>query len=118
MSPRPPPPEPLSPANLAFVEELYYGWLADPNATPEAWRDWFAALPAAAGSAPAPGPFQPRRDEAADAPDQAAFQLRVEALTRHYREQGHLRARLDPLELLQPAEPVALDRFGLVPAAL
>jgi 2-oxoglutarate dehydrogenase E1 component len=118
MSPRPPPPEPLSPANLGFVEELYYGWLADPNATPEAWRAWFAALPAAAGTAPAPGPFQPRRGEAAVAPDQAAFQLRVEALTRHYREQGHLRARLDPLELLRPAEPIGLDRSGLGPSDL
>ncbi len=118
MSPRPPQPEPLSPANLAFVEELYYGWLADPNATPEAWRNWFAALPAAPGSAPAPGPFQPRRGATAGAPDEAAFRLRVEALTRHYREQGHLRARLDPLELLHPAEPIGLDQFGLGPSDL
>jgi 2-oxoglutarate dehydrogenase E1 component len=118
MSPRPPPPEPISPANLGFVEELYYGWLADPNATPEPWRDWFAALPAAPGSAPAPGPFPPRRGGAEAGPDDAAFQLRVERLTRHYREQGHLRARLDPLELLRPAEPIELDRFGLGPADL
>jgi 2-oxoglutarate dehydrogenase E1 component len=118
MSPRPPPPEPLGPANLAYVEELYYGWLADPNATPEPWRGWFAGLPAAPGAAPGPGPFEARREGAATAPDQAAFQLRVEALTRHYREQGHLRARLDPLELLQPGEPIALDGFGLGPADL
>jgi 2-oxoglutarate dehydrogenase E1 component len=117
MSPRPPPPEPLSPANLGFVEELYYGWLADPTACPEPWRSWFAAQPAAPGSAPAPDPFPPRRGGAV-APDQAAFQLRVESLTRHYREQGHLHARLDPLELLRPAEPIALDRFDLGPADL
>lgn len=118
MSPRPPQPEPLSPANLDFVEELYYGWLADPNATPEAWRAWFAALPAAPGATPAPGPFQPRRGPDDAGADQAAFKLRVEALTRHYREQGHLRARLDPLELLQPAEPIGLDQFGLGPSDL
>ncbi len=118
MSPRPPPPEPISPANLGFVEELYYGWLADPNATPEPWRAWFAALPPAPGSAPAPEPFPPRRGGAEAGPDDAAFQLRVEWLTRHYREQGHLRARLDPLELLRPAEPIELDWFGLGPADL
>jgi 2-oxoglutarate dehydrogenase E1 component len=119
MSPPPPPPEPISPANLGFVEELYYGWLVDPNAAPEPWRAWFAALPAAPGSGPAPGPFQPRRSGVVRAePDQAAFQLRVEALTRHYREQGHLCARLDPLELLPPEEPIALDQFGLGPADL
>jgi 2-oxoglutarate dehydrogenase E1 component len=119
MSPRPPPPEPISPANLGFVEELYYGWLADPNAAPEPWRAWFAALPATPGSAPPPGPFQPRRAWGARAePDQEAFQLRVQALTRHYREQGHLRARLDPLGLLAPEEPIALDQFGLGPADL
>jgi len=118
MSPRPPPPEPLSPANLAFVEELYYGWLADPNATPEPWRAWFASLPAAPGSVAAPGPFSPRRGGVEGAAGQAALQLRVEALTRHYLEQGHLRARLDPLELLRPVEPIELDRFGLGPADL
>ncbi len=117
MSRLPPAAEPLSPANLAFVEELYYAWLADPKATPEPWRSWFAAQPAAPGAAPAPGPFEPRRGVAGPA-DPAAFQLRVEALNRHYREQGHLRARLDPLELLQPAGPLALDQFGLGPADL
>ncbi len=114
----PPPPEPLSPANLDFVEELYYGWLADPNGVPGPWRDWFATLPATPGAQPPPGPFAPRRDRAQAAPDQAAFELRVEALTDHYREQGHLRARLDPLELLPPAEPIALETFGLGPADL
>jgi 2-oxoglutarate dehydrogenase E1 component len=118
MSPRPPPPAPLSPENLAFVEELYYGWLADPNAAPEPWRSWFAAWPASPGSAPPPGPFAPRRGATGAAPDEAAFQLRVESLTRHYRELGHLRARLDPLELLQPSGPIELDRFGLAPADL
>jgi 2-oxoglutarate dehydrogenase E1 component len=118
MSPSPPPPGPLAFANLDYVEDLYYGWLADPNATPEPWRRWFEALPAAPRSAPAPGPFPPRRDAAAAPADQAAFQLRVEALTRHYREQGHLRARLDPLGLLAPAEPITLEPFGLGPADL
>ena len=118
MSSSPPPPEPLSPANLDFVEELYYGWLADPNRVPEPWRAWFASLPATPGAQPAPGPFAPRRGGVAAAPDQAAFQLRVEALTRAYREQGHLCARLDPLELLSPAEPIALDQFDLGPADL
>jgi len=105
-------------ANLAFAEDLYYDWLRDPNSVSEGWRTWFAALEPVPGAGPAPGPFPPRHEAAAAAPDEGAFLARVEALTRHVREFGHLRARLDPLELLRPTEPVALEAFGLAPADL
>ncbi|MGC3997762.1 MAG: 2-oxoglutarate dehydrogenase E1 component [Anaeromyxobacter sp.] len=115
-------------SNLGFVEDLYYTWLADPAAVDAPWRAYFEGLPGVPGAAPPPGAFSRRRpDGAATAgsagaattagPD-AAFQARVDNLVQAYREYGHLRARLDPLGLIRPAEPFSLDAFGLGPADL
>jgi len=112
------PPGAPSSVNLPFVEDLYYAWVRDPTSVAEGWRGFFAALDPAPGAAPAPGPFAPRREAGAAAPDDGAFQARVDVLTRHYREHGHLRARLDPLGLLRPSEPIALEPFGLSAADL
>jgi 2-oxoglutarate dehydrogenase E1 component len=113
-----------SASNLAFVENLYYAWLADPASVDEPWRAYFQALPGTPGAAPAPAAFPPRRPGAPGAaepgspsPD-AAFQARVDQLARAYRVFGHLRARLDPLGLIQPVEPFALSAFGLTEADL
>jgi 2-oxoglutarate dehydrogenase E1 component len=112
--------------NLGFVEDLYYAWLANPSSVDEVWRRYFQTLPGTPGVAPPPTGFAPRRpnghhvepaERAAPGGD-AAFQARVDALVQAYREFGHLRARLDPLELLQPAEPLALAAFGLSEADL
>src|SRR5512133_1559374 len=90
-----PPPAP----NLAFVENLYYAWLADPSAVDEGWRRYFEALPPAPGAAPAPAAFSPRRPDGAGvaplaaAGGDAAFQARVDRLVQTYREYGHLRAK-------------------------
>ncbi|MBK9517012.1 MAG: 2-oxoglutarate dehydrogenase E1 component [Anaeromyxobacter sp.] len=112
------PPGAPSSINLPFVEDLYYEWLRDPTAVTPGWAAWFAALEPAPGAAPPPGPYAPRRDGAGAAPCDDGFLARVEALSRHYREQGHLRARLDPLELLRPLPPIALEPFGLSAADL
>jgi len=117
MDPELPPGAPSS-VNLPFVEDLYYEWLRDPTGVDPAWAAWFAALEPAPGATPPPGPFPARREAPAPAAPDGAFLARVEALTRHYREHGHLRARLDPLGLLQPQGPVALEPFGLGPADL
>ena len=81
---------------------------------------YFEALPGIPGSAPAPDAFAPRRPDgvhaarATSAPAaDAAFQAKVDAMVEAYREFGHLRARLDPLGLIHPAEPFSLDTFGL-----
>jgi len=121
-------PAPPSVANLAFVENLYYAWLADPASVDEPWGRYFAGLPPAApGEAPAPDAFPRRRADVAAAasvhgggsagPD-AAFQAKVDRLVQAYREYGHLRAKLDPLGLVRPSEPFSLDAFGLSPADL
>jgi 2-oxoglutarate dehydrogenase E1 component len=112
-----------SPGNLTFVEDLYHSWAADPSAVSEPWRRYFEALPETPGAAPAPAAFAPRRVDgraAVDGHGEAGGDLRarVERLVEGYREFGHLRARLDPLGLVRPAEPLALEAFGLAPADL
>ncbi|HEX9241690.1 MAG TPA: 2-oxoglutarate dehydrogenase E1 component [Anaeromyxobacter sp.] len=110
--------------NLAFVEDLYYAWLADPRSVAEAWQRYFERLPSAPGAAPAPAAFPPRRRDGAQtqAPSareaDASFQAKVERLVAAYREYGHLRADLDPLGLTQRAERFSLDAFGLSEADL
>src|SRR6266511_474549 len=111
--------------NLAFVEGLYYAWLADPSSVEEPWRRYFEKLPATPGTAPAPRAFPPRRPDGARAAGaggaaqaDAAFQARVDRLVSAYREFGHLRADLDPLRLTQRAERFSLQSFGLGEADL
>ncbi|BDG04454.1 2-oxoglutarate dehydrogenase E1 component [Anaeromyxobacter oryzae] len=119
---------PPSPTNLSFVENLYYAWLRDPSAVDAPWRAYFENLPPAPGAAPPPEAFEPRRANghaaltaagpSAGAGPDAAFQAKVDRLVQAYREYGHLRARLDPLGLVRPAEPFTLEQFGLSPSDL
>jgi 2-oxoglutarate dehydrogenase E1 component len=113
--------------NLAFVEDLYYAWLADPTSVDASWRSYFERLPPAPGARPAPARFPPRRPDGhlagpaaalADGAADAAFQAKVERLVTAHREYGHLRADLDPLRLVGRAEPFALGSFGLSEADL
>jgi 2-oxoglutarate dehydrogenase E1 component len=106
--------------NLPFVESLYYAWLEDPSSVDEGWRRYFEALPGTPGAVPGPAAFAPRRPDGAHAvragaapTADAAFQAKVDAMVEAYREFGHLRAHLDPLGLIQPAERFSLDAFGL-----
>ncbi len=127
MASQPQSPEILAPSvpNLAFVEDLYYAWLADPASVDEPWRRYFDGLPRTPGTAPAPAAFPPRRPDGARtngtavarAAD-AAFQAKVDRLVTAYREYGHLRADLDPLRLTQRAERFSLAAFGLSEADL
>jgi 2-oxoglutarate dehydrogenase E1 component len=109
--------------NLPFVEDLYYGWLADPTSVDEPWRRYFETLPAAPRAVPAPAEFPRRRTDAgratAGAPvSEAAFQAKADHLVQAYREFGHLRANLDPLGLTQRAERLSPASFGLSEADL
>jgi len=110
------------PANLNFVEDLYHSWAADPSSVAEPWRRYFQDLPGSPGAAPAPAAFAPRRLDGRAAPGEGAaaadLESRVDRLIEAYREFGHLRARLDPLGLVRPAEPIALEAFGLGEADL
>jgi 2-oxoglutarate dehydrogenase E1 component len=111
-------------SNLPFVEDLYYAWLADPSAVDERWQATFAALPGSPGARPAPEAFTRRTvavaaaGPASSGEANASFQAKVDRLVEAYREFGHLRANLDPLGLVRPAEPIALEQFGLSEADL
>src|SRR5689334_23108142 len=105
-------PEAPSASNLGFVEDLYFAWLEDPSSVGEEWRSYFAAWPRPGdGAAPAQrsngGTFTAAARAAALPPEvraraeTEAFQFRVDKLVQAYREQGHLRADLDPLGLAQ-----------------
>ncbi|HTN52744.1 MAG TPA: 2-oxoglutarate dehydrogenase E1 component [Anaeromyxobacter sp.] len=122
MASRVDPPGAPSASNLAFVENLYYAWLADPSAVEAPWREYFEGLPPAPGAGPAPEAFPAHRANGSAAGPvagaDAAFQAKVDRLVQAYREYGHLRARLDPLGLVRPAEPLGLEAFGLGPADL
>src|SRR5512138_474938 len=108
--------------NLAFVEDLYYAWLAEPTSVPEPWQRYFEGLPRTPGTAPAPESFPRHRPDghaiAAAATSDAAFQAKVDRLVQAYREYGHLRADLDPLGLTQRAARFSLGTFGLSDADL
>jgi 2-oxoglutarate dehydrogenase E1 component len=109
-------------SNLAFVEKLYYDYLRDPTSVGEPWRRYFASLPAAPGAAPAPESFPRRRADGkavvAGAGPDASFQAKVDRVVEAFREYGHLRANLDPLGLVRPAEPIRIEDFGLSAADL
>ncbi len=112
-------------ANLAFVERLYFDYLADPGSVDPSWRSYFEGLPAV--PPPPEGPLPGSRASPASRLDGAAearkrheaFQFRVDRLVQAYRERGHLHARLDPLGLeRRDVEPIAIEAFGLAEADL
>jgi 2-oxoglutarate dehydrogenase E1 component len=57
--------------NLAFVENLYYAWQAEPTSVDPAWRAYFEALPPAPAQEAPPAAF-PRRRERAPVPGHPA----------------------------------------------
>jgi 2-oxoglutarate dehydrogenase E1 component len=105
------------PANLAFVEDLYLAFLADPASAPPAWRAYFEGVRRedGAGDRVRRGPtFRPRTLFGPTAPAAtgplaaaaiAAQQDRVDRLIRTYLVRGHLVAAIDPLERPRPPRP-------------
>jgi 2-oxoglutarate dehydrogenase E1 component len=114
-----------SPGNLAFVEELYRRWIAEPAAVTPDWQRYFArwgrpagAPGARANGAPASAPRAGPGGEP-DAGAEVAFQWKVDRLASAYREHGHLQAKLDPLGLERMDHVhIRLEDFGLTEADL
>ena len=106
--------------NAAYVEDLYEAFLIDPDAVPKQWQEYFQQL-AQSGNEQVEildTPHSAIRDqfariskmrvrtEATVAGDAQATeferkQVRVLQLISAYRQRGHQRARLDPLNLVQ-----------------
>ncbi|MCA9539235.1 MAG: 2-oxoglutarate dehydrogenase E1 component [Myxococcales bacterium] len=111
--------EPISGANLAFIEGLYAEYLEDPAAVSDDWRAYFAGLQRDGVTAQdLRGPAQRPRSifgapavaadphlAAAAGIDLAVRQDRVDQLVRAYRVRGHMIAKLDPLGFPRDTHP-------------
>lgn len=110
----------LSGNNASYVEELYEKYLEDPSQIPEQWRSYFETLPRVNGAA-APDISHATvrehflllsKNQGRVAPvaartvssDYERKQVAVGDLINIYRRRGHLKAKLDPLELSNPDE--------------
>ncbi|MGE0710250.1 MAG: 2-oxoglutarate dehydrogenase E1 component [Planctomycetota bacterium] len=109
--------------NLAFVEDLYYQFLADPDSVDPEWRAVFEPLreerpvtPRFEGPAPR-SIFNPRAGNGAGgngavgmvteaaALEDLALQDKIDRLANRFRGRGHLAAALDPLGRPRPPAP-------------
>jgi 2-oxoglutarate dehydrogenase E1 component len=108
-------------ASLAFLEEQYELYLADPRQVLPEWRSYFEsfdASPTRIGPSFKPhGVFNPSNGAATlhatnghatgvrGVSDAAVLQDRVDQLIRAYRVRGHMIAAIDPLGLPRPEQP-------------
>jgi len=113
----------LSIQSLDFVERLYADYVANPEAAPPDWRDFFGHLGnGSVASPPRPGIVEsdakqaqkqtaPRfaapavRDGRGRAEKVAARQEQVDQLIRNYRVRGHIISDIDPLDQIRPRPP-------------
>lgn len=98
----------LSGGNMAYVDNLYEDYLADPNSVPEDWRAIFRALPQVDGQVKDISHRDIRNyflENADKKPVQVtsvdAKQAQVTHLINAYRKLGHHAAHLDPLEMAE-----------------
>ncbi len=104
--------------NASYVEDLYESYLLDPNGVPEQWRDYFDKLPRVDSPSALIQdiPHSTIRDRFAQiskmrvrteatvahdsqATDYERKQVKVVQLVSAYRQRGHQKASLDPLNL-------------------
>ncbi|HET8897365.1 MAG TPA: 2-oxoglutarate dehydrogenase E1 component [Rhodanobacteraceae bacterium] len=117
-------------SNADYVEALYEAWLANADAVPTDWRNYFDSLPGGGGDIPHSGAIarieaaQRQRHHGATATPaddtHARKQAGVLRLLTAYRSRGHLAAELDPLGLAakHPAPDLELAFHGLSNADL
>ncbi|MCZ6620087.1 MAG: 2-oxoglutarate dehydrogenase E1 component, partial [Gammaproteobacteria bacterium] len=127
----------LAGSNVAYVEELYEAFLDDPDAVPDEWRDYFAALPGLEGVEQADVPHstvirhferlgrnrlkaRPERESTMVQNAHEQKQMRVQDLISGYRHRGHKKANIDPLGLMErpPAPVLDLAYHNLSPVDL
>ncbi len=124
----------LNGANAPYIADLYRKYREDPNSVDAGWRDSFASLAEDAGAFPCdsegpswaprttrvvgvPAAEAPAASHGADERRSALDSLRAIMLIRAYRIRGHLKARLDPLDLAEPEPHPELDpaHYGFGP---
>ena len=119
----------LSAANSAWLEEWYELWLRDPQAVPEAWRDYFSSQ-GGNGQEIAHSKVRNELREQANSDHLVRealahsrlerLQMRVARLVEGYRLWGHQAATIDPLGRIGGTLPAALDPsdYGIAAADL
>jgi 2-oxoglutarate dehydrogenase E1 component (EC 1.2.4.2) len=117
----------ISGGNAAYIEEIYETYLQDPNAVPEQWREYFEKLPKVNGASGSDVRHSEvieyfeilgrNRTRAAVIPGSSGTatnnherkQVEVVQLINAYRLSGHLKAKIDPLNLRERKTPQDLD---------
>ena len=119
----------LSAANSAWLEEWYELWLRDPQAVPEAWRDYFSSQ-GGNGQETAHSKVRNELREQANSDHLVRetlarsrlerLQMRVARLVEAHRLWGHQAATIDPLGRIGGTLPAALDPsdYGIAEADL
>ena len=126
----------ISGGNAAYAEQLYEKYLRDPSQVSEEWRSYFDGLPVQEGNystdishstirehflllAKNPSRSVPVPASSVSS-DHERKQFAVSELINGYRRRGHLKAKLDPLELaqLQQVPRLTLEYHGLSAADL
>ncbi len=124
----------ISGGNAAYVEELYETYLLDPNNVPEEWRAYFEKLPQVSGNVRQDIPHSTIRDHFAQlakirikplsvqadssVTEHERKQVRVIQLCSAYRQRGHQKAQLDPLNLVaRPPVPDLDLHYHMLSAA-
>jgi 2-oxoglutarate dehydrogenase E1 component len=114
--------------NATYVESLYESYLQDPNGVPEEWRDYFDRLPMVDSKVSQIeeiphsvvrdrfaqiGKMRVRTEATVQHDSQATEyerkQVRVVQLISAFRQRGHQKARLDPLEIAEREHVPDLD---------
>jgi 2-oxoglutarate dehydrogenase E1 component len=101
--------------NVAYLEDVIRAYLEDPTSVDASWRAWFEGpgrayldvrVPPSGPSQKPAGLFAPKNGHGAviSSPDVELLraQARISQLVNAHRVRGHLRAHLDPLDLLEP----------------
>ncbi len=99
----------LHPDSMAFAEDLFDQYLADPESVPASWADYFSVLDRE------PGPVPRRRVEDRDCFNVhdlqvERLQVRVLQYINSHRFLGHFAAKLDPLARNGAEPPAELSR--------
>lgn len=115
----------ISGGNAAYVEEIYEAYLRDPNSVAQEWRDYFDKLPRVEGNANdtphseiiehfellGRNRSRPSVSVGEGSANIAHERKQVEVvqLINAYRLSGHLKAKVDPLDLRERKNPRDLD---------
>src|ERR1700692_2342964 len=90
--------------NVDLLDENYNRWKKDPSSVDQSWSVFFEGFEL--GCTQKSNGAQAAKNGAAAAGDDLPLQTRVEGLVYSYRTLGHTMAKLDPLGLERPEQPL------------